>query len=151
MKKQKCYVLILSETFSKTHPRAGEPTGFPLKVKHQEKIHTIRENYDFWKKRMEEIDQGNAYLSVRVWTGLPYRSKQQEIFRFDRTQKIGIQKLEFTDDTKLMMSIDGMRRPILLLHSIAKNDGLAYEDYHDWFAGVQSTTLAIIHFTDFRY
>ena len=80
--KKKCYTLIISKHFPKSHPRAGEPTEFLQKIEDYDKVHTIRANYDFWKKRFEKIVKGEAYLSIRVWSGVPYKSKQVEIYRF---------------------------------------------------------------------
>lgn len=77
----KTYVLTLSKVFPKTHKRAGEPTDFELLFKDNnyfDKIHTIRANYPLWKQRISEIQAGRAVLSVRQWTGNPYRSKQVE-------------------------------------------------------------------------
>ena len=45
------YVLTVSQKFPTTHKKAGQSTGFPLAIKHYDKIHTIRGNYDLWAKR----------------------------------------------------------------------------------------------------
>ena len=63
----KTYVLMVSERFPQTHKRKGELTYFPTKIKNGEKIHTIRANYDLWEKRINDIKNGLARLSVRVW------------------------------------------------------------------------------------
>ncbi len=34
---------------------------------------------------------------------------------------------------------------------IAKNDGLSFEDFCEWFKVRNKKPMAIIHFTDFRY
>ena len=39
------------------------------------KLHTIRANYPLWEKRIKDIQEGHAVLSVRQWSGKPYRSK----------------------------------------------------------------------------
>ncbi len=142
----KTYILIISEKFPKTHPKAGEPTNFALAIKHYDKIHTIRGNYDLWLKRFEKINAGEAVLSVRVWSGKPYKSKQQEIFRYDYKRKIGIEKLMFE-------KVGDYQMPKLTdLITLAKNDGLSLQDFKDWFKGSDfSKPMAVIHFTDFRY
>lgn len=147
----KKYVLTVSEYFPKTHSRAGECTAFPEQIKHYMKIHTIRENYELWRKRFEKIDAGKAYLSVRIWTGKPYRSKQAEVFRYDYTHKIGIQKLEWNP---LGWVIDGaLIEDLKLMDELAQNDGLTTKDFREWFRGsfVVGEPKAIIHFCDFRY
>lgn len=72
---------MLSRVFPATHPRAGEPTEFKEKLQRKEKLHTIRANWPLWESRINDVRNGNAELSVRQWTGKPYRSKQVEIAR----------------------------------------------------------------------
>jgi hypothetical protein len=144
----KTYVLIVSEKFPKTHPKSGEPTNFPLSIKHYDKIHTIRGNYDLWVKRFEKINAGEAVLSVRVWEGKPYSSKQREIFRYDYRRKIGIEKVTFRDSL-YDVNVNGSSVDV---DDLAKNDGLSYADFEHWFRGYDfSKPMAVIHFTDFRY
>lgn len=142
----KTYVLTISEKFPKTHPKAGQPTNFALAIKYYEKIHTIRGNYDFWEKRFKKIYNGEAILSVRVWKGKPYNSKQLEIFRYDNLSKIGIEKLEFekVGDYQIPKLTD--------IKTLSTNDGLSLQDFKDWFKEYDfSKPMAIIHFTPFRY
>lgn len=144
----KTYVLTVSERFPKTHPRAGEKTEFPLAIVHYDKIHTIRANYALWEKRFKKINKGEACLSVRIWSGKPYRSKQQEIFRYDHTRGIGIEKLFLEKD----LHKGYVNRFLVHGGVLAKNDGLSFPDFQAWFSGYGMTEpLAIIHFTDFRY
>lgn len=143
----KTYVLTISEYFPKSHKRLGQATVFLLSIKNYDKIHTIRGNYELWEKRFKNINEGKADLSLRVWSGKPYRSKQQEIFKFDNTHKIGLQKLE--DPTNFVFApIEGK---IINWEEIAKNDGLSFEDFCDWFKVRNNSPMAIIHFTEFRY
>ena len=142
----KTYVLTISEKFPKTHPRAGQPTNFPLAIKHYDKLHTLRSNYDLWAKRFEKINEGKAVLSVRIWDGKPRKSKQCEIFRYDNTHEIGIEKLEFVLDGFFWLPL-GMH-----IIELADNDGLSVTDFKDWFKHYDlSKPMAIIHFTKFRY
>jgi hypothetical protein len=141
------YVLTVSEYFPKTHKKAGKPTGFPLAIKQYDKIHTIRANYDLWVKRFEKINAGKAFLSVRIWSGKPYKSKQKEIFTYDNTHNIGLQKLEEPQNFVYAL-IDGK---VNSWEDVAKNDGLSFEDFCEWFKVRKNSPMAIIHFTDFRY
>ena len=152
------YVITLSQVFPVTHVRAGEETGFKDKflaaIKHAEgewwKLHTIRANYELWKKRFEKIAQGKACLSIRQWTGKPYCSKQVEIARLTREDGIGLQKMTvagcsvihpiFADTTAVSAA------------ELAHNDGLSSVDWNNWFSRYNLTEpLAIIQFTSFRY
>lgn len=145
----KTYVITVSRFFPSTHVRMGEETGFPDKIIHGEKIHTIRANYTLWKKRFDEIDKGNACLSIRYWSGKPYRSKQVEIKRLTNKDGIGIQGISFLNGDILNPFIGNTAKS---LSEIAKNDGLSVSDFRGWFINYDlSKQLIIIHFTKNRY
>lgn len=191
----KTYVLMVSKTFMKSHPRAGQPTLFAEKIwkglpkNHPQdktytiyhtypkllksgywqipitwrddmlddlfhpKIHTIRANYEYWSHVEEEVNAGRGILSLRQWTGKPYRSKQKE---FARLTKMGVQKV---DVTLVEMDVMGIKSNGLIVDQggaarvipyVARRDGLSTYDFIAWFnKGIVNG--AIIHFTDFRY
>ena len=147
----KTYVLVLSKFFLRTHARAGEPTEFREKFLKKEKIHTIRANYELWRKRIAEVRAGRAVLSVRQWTGKPCASRQEEIARLTAENSIGIQKLCFPN--RLTALVDYPERKLSVdFKLLAKNDGLSLADWCDWFRYYDlSKPMAIIHFTNFRY
>ena len=147
MSKLKTHVITVSRYFLKSHPKAGRTTGFVNAILNGTKIHTIRHNYDLWKERIDEVNAGKAILSVRYWTGKPYQSKQQEFIRFDKNSGIDVQKLEDPNNFVWATIEDRMYD----WKDIAKNDGLSLIDFGDWFKGVGSEPMAIIHFTEFRY
>ena len=170
----KTYVLTVSRYFPKTHKRAGEPTCFVEKILSEQiacglisknevekyepfsmfvfntdtsKIHTVRANYPLWKKRIEQVQKGDAILSIRYWSGKPYNSKQIEFCQFDKNSGVGIQKLD--DPTNFVFApVNGI--PINW-DEVAKNDGLSFDDFCDWFKVRKSEPMAIIHFTHYRY
>ena len=152
----KTYYLTLSKVFPSTHAKAGMNTCFEEQILQHTKLHTIRANYGFWKKRFEQIAAGKACLSIRQWVGKPYGkgSTQREIMRFTCEDGIGIQKLSFDKDRDGCISykffnIDGRFADI---QDVANNDGLSFNDWRDWFKGYNlSQPMAIIHFTPFRY
>lgn len=166
----KTYVITLSKRFPTEHNRAGDLTFFhealanalydteaTLVVDDEEdistqifdrKIHTIRANYPLWAKRIAEVERGEACLSIRQWTDKPYHSKQVEIARLTKEDGVGIQKAELTND--LAECIIGGRHYSYV--DIARNDGLHPADWLDWFKAHDLTqSMAIIHFTKFRY
>jgi hypothetical protein len=151
MEKKKTYVLMLSELFPKTHNKAGMPTEFKEKVLNKKKIHTIRANFPLWEKRIKEVQEGRAVLSIRQWTGEPYRSKQVEIVRLAAEGGVGVQKLCFPN--RLTAWIDYPERRLSVdFKRLAKNDGLSLADWCDWFRHYDlSKPMAIINFTKFRY
>ena len=165
----KTYVLTVSRVFPKTHARSGDPTNFREKIlsgldrdselvatcfqKPPKKLHTIRANYHLWKKRIDEVNAGEAILSVRYWSGKPYNSKQLRIVEFDKDSGVGVQKLWFLDANinyphlALMSDVLGLR-----VSTIAKNDGLSLKDFLEWFRKYDlSKPMAVIQFTSFRY
>lgn len=183
MKKKKIYVLMLSTAFPRTHSNRIYPTyfkerfllgqGCPDCVVPQDlsgenisncnscgracflvKLHTIRANYPLWEKRIKDIQAGNAVLSIRQWTGKPYRSKQVEIARLTADGGIGIQKLSFDKDKDGVHSLKyfNINGKYIDRGILANNDGLALEYWQEWFKDYDlSKPMAIIHFTKFRY
>lgn len=150
----KTYYLMISVVFLKTHPKAGQPTSFISKIFSQEKKHTIRGNYELWKKRIDEVNEGKAVLDLRFWEGKPYDSKQQT-FKTLKQGEVGVQKLQKRNtvlvDNRFYV-IDGDVKPNLNTATIAQNDGLGTFDFMDWFKGDFGVEpKAIIHFTEFRY
>lgn len=165
----KTYVITLSQVFPTWHKRAGEPTKFRAaflsgqtcsKCKKRNlamctgecfsglKIHTILANYPLWLKRITEVQQGKAVLSVRQWTGKPYRSPQEEIAILTNEDGLGIQELKMIDLFR-PTTINGNR---VELPDLAANDGLSFNDWYDWFKSYDlKQPMAIIHFTKFRY
>ena len=140
----KTYVLMISKYFPATHNRKGEETDFSQKLFDNAKKHTIRANYDLWKYRIDQINQGKAILSVRQWEGKPYRSKQVELFT---QSKVGIQKLEWT---VLGWFIDDFDSDVTN-KILAKNDGLSLQDFADWFKKYPKEPMAIIQLSKLRY
>lgn len=175
-KKMKIHVLTLSVLFPVTHRKAGMKTYFKYKLEiadvvpfdphgelgpagqPQMKLHTIRGNYELWRRRFDEIERGEAYLSIRQWSGKPYASKQIEIARLTKEDGIGIQLLCFAGnqtkkDRELHRPIVGGTKEIDY-RQLAMNDGLTVEDWEDWFSNPDydlREPMAIIQLTKFRY
>jgi hypothetical protein len=152
--KLKCYVLIVSERFPKGHPKAGKVTNFLNMISQKKKIHTIRNNFTLWMNRIDEVNSGKAYISIRTWEGKPYRSKQKE--RLTLT-KAGYEPISiFKPKTKERYDWDiGINNTYKTLDDIANNDGLSIMDFLRWFFPdpnkIDDFDGVIIHFTDFRY
>lgn len=141
----KTYVIMLSKVFPKGHIREGEPTGFKEKLLSGEKIHTIRSNYELWKKRIDEVQNGDALISVRQWEDKPYRSKQIEIRRFTKDDGVGIEHIVLPEYLSLQSFLG-------VYENLDRNDGLTEDDWVSWFSKAErEKPLPIIHFTSFRY
>ncbi len=147
--KKKVFVLTVLKQFPATHSKKGQSTGFvenisKLPIGESEKIHTIRANYDLWKKRIDHINEGNAILSIRYWSDKPYKSKMIEIIQLE---KVGIEKLE--EPNNILFTKIGEAK--VDWYDLAENDGLSIEDLDEWFKHCKNEPMAVIHFTDFRY
>lgn len=178
----KTYVITLSQSFLKDHPRAGEPTFFAKKFMNGvfrtgyysapgeietmgippilSKIHTIRGNYDLWTGRIKEVQNGEAVLSIRVWSGKPYNSGQITIATLTAEHGVGIQEIRFAPtshyadrrDLNPLGTWSAGHKYTSDFGLLAQNDGLAEQDFRDWFRGYDlSSPMAIIQFTNFRY
>ena len=144
----KTYVLMVAKKLPAHCSNAGEPTRFKVAMDFCDKKHTIRANYDFWKKRIDEVNAGMAMLSVRQWEDKPYRSHQVEFKRCGLGMgSVDIQKLNWE---MLGWFIDECDSDVTT-ETIAKNDGLTTSQFFEWFKGYPKEAMAIIHFTNFRY
>jgi hypothetical protein len=113
------------------------------------KGHTIRANYNFWSKRIEQVQSGKAELSLRYWSGNPRKSKQVEFLRLGKDDGVGIQKVRFIANQEINPVVN---EKWIDPRKLCLNDGLSFDDYCNWFKGYDlSKPLAIIHFTKFRY
>jgi hypothetical protein len=116
------------------------------------KIHTIRQNYDYWKK-FEGRD-----IALFIWEGKSYRSKQKVfcVKRLASVQKVTM----INQDTRYWLKENGGKiNPFLL----AQNDGFSGNNHdglgreraaialNDWFAKYPGGEFAVLHFTDFRH
>ena len=186
MKKIKIYKMPISEFFPRKHKRAGEPTDFMQKIinaldgKEPKKLHTLRAKCEAWKRKIDEVIEGDAILVVFAWSKKPYRSAQQDKFVFGKNTdevvnfihrkytpdfinnkcrvvlkdevEIGTQELECFPKDGDSWLIKPHFKCMLDNNIIAKNDGLTTEDWQEWFKNYDlSKPLIVIHFTNFRY
>lgn len=154
---KKTHYIIISKTFLKGHPRAGEPTGFKEKILRGEKIHTLRSNYEYWKKRIDQVNAGEFLLSLREWKGAPYNSDQVEFLSLGEgigIQKTSVQNKIFTHLGKEYTCPDIIieKQSTIDFALFMGNDG--FEDLADFSAWFKKSVIdgALIHFTtNFRY
>jgi hypothetical protein len=146
-------VLTFSRQFPKGHPKVGQPTWFVEKV-----WNTIRlEDYGLPKEMRpmihayEQLLSPEQYLkalqvqdkkhhtvragsrwkagdmaSLRIWSGAPYRSKQIEFAQVEVKKVWQIEVCEF-------WFIDNNIMEHQQVKDLAKNDGLLYTDFVNWF------------------
>ena len=109
----------------------------------------MRENAELWMPRIAEVQRGEAELSLRYWSGKPYCSPQIEFGRLGKEDGISYQLIEFNGDI-MTPTIDHWIQPAP--EEIAKNDGLQFDDWCDWFEGYDLfKEMVIINLCNFRY
>jgi len=136
-KDKKCHVIMVSRFFPATHPRKGEKTNFMNSIFMGTKVHTIRGNcdpekdsYELWRKRIAEVNEGKAYLSLRYWAGKPYNSKQVE---FKQIHKAAVSHFKMVDTGVFIDWQIDCDKPMHTMEELAANDGLSKEDFLNWF------------------
>ena len=177
--KIKRYRLGVSRNFPTTHPKKGQNTWFReqimLSLKPEldsfkkigiglyeyctdKKLHTCRANYPLWEKRMKEVQEGRAVIELFYWEDKPYNSKQIVFAVLDKDSGCGVQELDMSIFLSHSMGFINLKELTFSgskeidIKTLAKNDGLSLEDFKAWFKGYNlSDSMAIIHFTSFRY
>ena len=134
-------VLMFARTFPAGHYRHPEFTSFKSFIRAGIKFHTIRRNAKDYFKDGENV-------SLRVWTGLPYRSKQLEFL----TACIRLEAIDIVCNSDMSLTcsvVGGEVDP----EELAKNDGLSLQDFTDWFFPDGPGTFSgdILHFTAMKY
>ena len=146
-KKKTKVILKIAKNFLAYHKRAGQATDFEAKIKAKEKLHTIRPNYEAWKKKIEKVKNGESELIVEQWSGLPYRSSPELLFKYDDKDDIDVSKLTYEEGKGLVVNDE----VIVPTEILAKNDGLTLQEFEDWFKVFPTEPMAILHFNSFRY
>jgi hypothetical protein len=130
---------------------------FELAIISGKKIHTLRKNYLFWKRRLSNA----GVLSIRYWKDKPRHSKQITIRNIDpymKNSNFGIQEVCKINDGKspgcpfsfyLVERQEPKTR--LDISVLAENDGLTLPEFIDWFKDYHEGAMTLIHFTSFRY
>jgi hypothetical protein len=163
--------IMCSRHFPKGHPKAGQPTFFVEKILNCYRDNfQLPDSFKPWIDSYAALLKGEDYLkavaikelkphtirpgsrfkpgdmvSLRVWSGAPYRSKQIEFAQVEvkRTWSIeinnrfGAASFEGVIDGKIFAQLHyGNDRDLNKdgLIKLAANDGLELEDFVDWFA-----------------
>ena len=145
----KTRILIISKYFPYYHINRGKETNFIRKMRLGNKIHTIRANYDYWKKVEEEVKKGDSFVSLRTWNGKPRHSKQVEI---KKLYDINVEKLFFSNKNFRPYIVGEKKNKEICLNVLAINDGLRLPNFIEWFNHYDhNKPFVIIHFTNFKY
>jgi len=108
------------------------------------KIHTIRQNYEYWKKF-----EGKE-VALFTWEGKPYKSKQKV---FCVKKIVNVQEIILNYNTSFYLSIEDLSiNKQIDTGFLGRNDGFDYLfEFVRWFEKYPFGKMAILHFTEFRY
>ena len=108
------------------------------------KIHTIRQNYWYWKHF-----EGQE-VALFYWDGKPYQKGSKQIV-FCTKKIVSVQMVTKSEVADFWQSIERDKKPIPI-DLISKNDGFENKtELIEWFINYPFGEFAIIHFTDFKY
>lgn len=150
----KRFNLSIAKAFPSSHPASGQPTEFRSKIMCGEKIHTLRKNFGYWKKRIDQVQSGRAMLCLKQWISRPYYPPGQEDIFYLQGEPVGIQKVIKHPKYGWAAEVHNDQYVILNALELARNDGLEYVAFEAWFKDYdleKDGPLACIHFTGFRY
>ncbi|MHB9294168.1 hypothetical protein Holit_03295 [Hollandina sp. SP2] len=103
------------------------------------KIHTIRQNYSFWKK-FEGRD-----VELFKWEEKPYRSNQQVICV---KRLVSVQKVRHAGQGNFFTE----NERYIPMGQLVVNDGFRDEDeFIGWFVSYSEGEMGILHFTEWSY
>jgi len=119
------------------------------------KIHTIRQNYGYWK-----LFEGEE-LALFTWEGKSYqKGSKQKIFCVKRLVSVQpvmkshcnvnfwtVDIQGYNPDTGYQYETIAQIRNYIL----ARNDGLTENEFVKWFYDYPYDIMAILHFTNFKY
>ena len=77
---------------------------------------------NYGKNVLKKINKGEACLSVRYWTGKPYRSSQKEVYNLTNTDGIGLEIIsDFGKITAIVRkNLNDIKAPIIRIEDISK-------------------------------
>lgn len=149
-------VIIFSEFFPKFHPKAGQPTFFVEKIweelaniANRDSVvaeilrQALLERLDLYstsrivEPKHHTIRRGHRWkvgdwFSPRVWSGMPYRSKQIQFAPDIQVKKVWNVEISFQLG---VIGIDGFWHLTdyeQILYLMAANDGISTEDFISW-------------------
>lgn len=126
-------VITFSKYFPSYHPKAGEPTHFIQKILHSTVIPHYKPVGEIgWPPKFHTIRAGNHWkpgdkFSARFWTGVPYRSKQEEFAQLEVKRIFVFEKYANTLWINHLL-LNSRQEEI-----VACNDGLTVEELKQWF------------------
>lgn len=153
-------VIMISRTFPKKHPKAGQPTmfveqiwkGLPISAEYSIYIKlpkllksgkwqvpiTWRGELNKLNAKLHTLRAGKRWkvgeiASLRVWSGAPYRSKQIEIAQVELKQVWGI-KIDIIGNITIKQGKKSFLTHVYAkgFTDLANNDGLDRQDLVDW-------------------
>lgn len=125
--------IMCAKTYPAYHPKAGQPTGFRESILSGTKVHTLRESAG--------NRQDGDIVSLREWSGAPYRSKQVEFARCRIQVRYIVIHYGLPGQLKLdaIAKLDGFADPVDFQHwfTKGKDEPINWSGYCIWFNDVE--------------
>lgn len=142
-------VITFSRVFPSTHPKKGEPTFFVEKMYNSLYLLKVVPkpledifNFKIKEQKHHTMRVGNRWkvgdkFSPRIWSGMPYKSKQIIIapdIEIKKLWDVEVHSKMKYDDKLFRVLINGKELVTKEQYALlAKNDGLSEVDLLDWF------------------
>lgn len=148
-------VIIFSTVFPSHHPKSGKPTHFVEKLhksldmdrEPDDVISITAEQINFFnlhvfsncEPKHHTVRQGHRWkegdiFSPRIWSGIPYQSKQIILAPDIEIKKIWkVEIFKISGQTYIGVRVNSNTYTMLPLCEVAENDGLSCTDFVDWF------------------
>jgi len=135
-------VIMFAKQFPVKHPRQGESTYFVQKILYS----LLPPGYEpitdsACPAKYHSIRAGNRWrvgetFSARVWSDLPYRSKQVEFAQIEIKQVIPVMITGSSRMDMEVLQLTDKPNEFLMLSAgdVAMNDGLDHDDFAAWFS-----------------
>lgn len=126
--------ILIAKQFPTHHLKKGQPTFFEDLILRGIKQTTIRTNYEYWKKRIDEVSKGEAKLVLKQWINRPYHDSQTTIHIETFEPTIEKVKIDFRLDNYYVFSTElNQWLHFNGIEQMAKMDGLTIVDFKSWF------------------
>src|SRR4030042_700344 len=149
-------IIIVSKSFLKGHIKQGYPTLFvekimagiadnnpEWKIPKDFVLYNYHEYYTCHAPKFHTIRKGNRFkvgdkASLRIWSGMPYRSKQVEFAQVEIKKTWDIEMIPALWFDECQWLINGKQVTKEHLQRLSINDGLDLFDFMVWFCGPNS-------------
>lgn len=134
-------VTTFSRSFPSYHPKSGNPTFFVENIQHQFGCIWLDEMSEECQKtvrlrpKKHTVRKGSCFkagekFSPRIWSGVPYKSKQKIFCPDIEVKKVWDITINFAYE---LIKINNKEIDPSHFEMLAHNDGLTFDEFESWF------------------